>query len=265
MSTARLLLAVPLLAGCATVVGSEATDAEASAVTGVIVVEQTTGTGGPHAEVSARFVKVHGPIDDASLRLAGAQLVMPAAGECSLLVDEPLRPSRVELLSAGTLEVESASGKSTLQPRRLPDVTDLVSGVLYTARTEQVHGKVRVRAAGAEPDVAPLVVEATAPAELTGVRVAGVEPKGAEAVSLGSSRVELTWDAGSPADLVYVDVLATGAPTTRCAFSDQGHGALTLSSQNGTMVVHRLHREPLVGFERGELRFDVARIFAFTR
>lgn len=259
---------VPVVAGCTANIGAaEATDADASAITGVVVVEETAFAGDvPHAEVSARFVKVHGAIDDGALRLAGAELVMPPIGECTTLVDEPLRtPSvvRIQLLNVGALNVESASGKATLQPRRVPDVTDLVSGVLYTARTDGLRGTVRLRAAGADPDVGPLLVEAQAPAELRGLRVGGVEAKSAEPIALAPGSVELEWDAAT--DLVYVDVLAPGTLTTRCAFADHGHATVPApASQNGTFAVHRLRRQPLAGFERGELRFDAARLVPFA-
>lgn len=261
---------VPIVAGCTASVGaSEATDAEASAITGVVVVEETAFAGDvPHAEVSARFVKVHGAIDDGALRLAGADLVMPTLGECTTLVDEPLRtPSvvRIELLNVGALNVESASGKATLQPRRVPDVTDLVSGVLYTARTDGLRGTVRIRAAGADPDVAPLLVEAQAPAELRGLRVSGVEAKSAEPIGIAQGAIDLEWDAATAVDVVYVDVLAPGTLTTRCAFADQGHATIPAPlSQTGTFAVHRLRRQPLAGFERGELRFDAARLVPFA-
>lgn len=251
-------------------VGAEATDAETSAITGVVVVEETAFAGDvPRAEVSARFLKVHGAIDDGALRLAGAELVMPTAGECTVLVDEPLRAAptaNVELLNVGALNVESASGKATLQPRRVPDVTDLVSGVLYTARTEGLRGTVRLRAAGTDPAIGPLLVEAEAPAELRGLRVAGIEAKSAEPIALGGTAVDVEWDAGSKTDLVYVDVLAQGALTTRCAFADaSGHASVPApSSQTGTFAIHRLRRTPLAEFERGELRFDAARLVPFT-
>lgn len=269
MAPWRILLVVPLLAGCsATVVQGEQTDAETSALTGVVVVEETAFAGDvPHAEVSARFVKVHGAVDDGALRLAGTQLTLPQLGECTVLVDEPLRaPSvSVELLNVGALNVESASGKATLQPRRVPDVTDLVSGVLYTARTDGLRGTVRVRAAGAEPEVAPLVVEAQAPAELRGLKVAGIEVKSSEPIAIVATTTDVEWEPGNRGDVVYVDVLAQGALTTRCAVADLGHASVPApSSQTGTFAVHRLHREPLAGFDRGELRFDSARLVPFT-
>jgi hypothetical protein len=269
MSPWRVMIVLPLLAGCTgTVVQGEQTDADTSALTGVVVVEETAFAGDvPRAEVSARFVKVHGAIDDGALRLAGTQLTLPALGECTTLVDEPLRAPTVsvELLNVGALNVESAAGKATLQPRRVPDVTDLVSGVLYTARTDGLRGTVRVRAAGADPEIGPLVAEAQAPAELRGLKVAGVEGKGPEPIGVAAGAIDVDWEAGNRTDVVYVDVLAQGTPTTRCAVADVGHLTVPApSSQTGTIAVHRLHREPLAAMGRGELRFDWARLVPFT-
>ncbi len=63
-----------------------------------------------------------------------------------------------------------------------------------------------------------------------------------------------------------IDVLAQGALTTRCAFADaSGHASVPApSSQSGTFAIHRLRRTPLAEFERGELRFDAARLVPFT-
>ena len=149
-----------------------------------------------------------------------------------------------------------------LDPKELvvsPRILDIVADPPELAP----GGTVRLRAAGADPDVGPLLVEAQAPAELRGLRVGGVEAKSAEPIALAPGSVELEWDAAT--DLVYVDVLAPGTLTTRCAFADHGHATVPApASQNGTFAVHRLRRQPLAGFERGELRFDAARLVPFA-
>src|ERR1035437_6071062 len=114
-----LLLVGPLLGGCsATIVGTpEAADADATSVTGVVLVEQSgSAMDGAHAEISARFLRVHGTVDEGALRLVGAALDMPAPGECAALADADVAPSsRVELLDVGTLTLESGTSRATLQ------------------------------------------------------------------------------------------------------------------------------------------------------
>ena len=273
-SFAPLLLVGPLLGGCsATIVGSpEAADADATSVTGVVLVEQSgSALDGAHAEISARFLRVHGGIDEGALRLVGAALDLPPAGECApLSTTDVATTSRVELLDVGTLTLENGASRATLQPRRVPDVIDLVSGVLYTARTEALAGKVTVRATGGALDAVPFTVEANAPSELRGLRLGGLEAHPNEPVLLTSAGpVELSWQAGEAStDSVYVDVSNLhGTVNLRCTFADDGRGTLPASAlrDDGSISVHRVRREALVrtGIERGEVRFDLSRVIAF--
>jgi hypothetical protein len=276
-SFAPYLLVAPLLGGCsATVVGTpEAADADATSVTGVVLVEQSSNgqeAVGVHAEISARFLRVHGAVDEGALRLVGAALDIPPLGECApLSTTDVATNSRVELLDVGTLTLENGASHATLQPRRVPDVIDLVSGVLYTARTEALAGKVTIRATGGALDAVPFTVEANAPSELRGLHLAGVEARANEAVVVAAAGpAELSWQAGEAGttDSIYVDVSNLhGTVNLRCAFADDGHGTLPAAAlrEDGSISVHRVRREALVrtGIERGEVRFDLARIIAF--
>jgi hypothetical protein len=279
-SLTPFLLVGPLLGGCsATIVGTpEAADADATSVTGVVLVEQSgSSADGAHAEVSARFIKVHGAIDEGALRLVGAALDVPPVGECAPLSAGDAPPSsRVELLDVGTLTLENGASRATLQPRRVPDVIDLVSGVLYTARTDALGGKVTLTATGGTAtggavDVVPFTVEANAPSELRGLHLGGIEAHEGEPVMLtAAGPVDLTWQAGEAGntDAIYVDLSNLhGTVNLRCAFADDGHGTLPASAlrDDGSISVHRVRREALVrtGIERGEVRFDLARVIAF--
>ena len=274
-SFAPYLLVAPLLGGCsATIVGTpEAADADATSVTGVVLVEQSgAGQDGAHAEISARFLRVHGAVDEGALRLVGAALDVPPVGECApLSTTDVATNSRVELLDVGTLTLENGASHATLQPRRVPDVIDLVSGVLYTARTEALAGKVTVHATGGALDAVPFTVEANAPSELRGLHLGGVEARASEPVLLtAAGPAELSWQAGEAGttDSIYVDVSNLhGTVNLRCAFADDGHGTLPAAAlrEDGAISVHRVRREALVrtGIERGEVRFDLARIIAF--
>lgn len=269
------VLVGPLLGGCsATIAGTpEAADADATSVTGVVLVEQSgLASDGAHAEVSARFLRVHGAVDEGALRLVGAALDLPPAGECAPLFSAGgAKSSRVELLDVGTLTLENGASRATLQPRRVPDVIDLVSGVLYTARTEAVRGKVTLRATGGSLDVAPFTVEVNAPPALLGLRLDGVEAHEGDPVLLAASGpAELSWQAGETGgtDVIYVDVSNLhDAVNLRCAFADDGHGTLPAAAlrDDGSLSIHRIRREALVhtGIERGEVRFDLARVISF--
>jgi hypothetical protein len=86
-------------------------------------------------------------------------------------------------------------------------------------------------------------------------------------VAAGEVWIDLAWEAGE--DLIYVDVVAKRAPTLRCAFADSGRASIPNFAQldSGTLFVHRVHGEAFhtKGIDAGEIRFDFARVVAFSR
>jgi hypothetical protein len=268
------------LVGCASPVGAsnESADAEASsAAAAVVVVERTAGPGdGARAEAVARFVQMRsGTVDDQALRMVGAAVDFPTRDACST-VDRAwgahARP--VKLADVGVVSLEANGVKTSLVARQVPDVADLVSGVLYTARGESAlvpRTRYVLRSSG-NAEVEPFEVTALAPAELD-VRVAGQD--GREPVALAPDRnIDIAWDTdGAADDVVYVDIASSDAatPIVRCLFSDAGRATIPAAAWGtidaGTLSVHRLHREPFRarGLEGGEIRFDFARATPFTR
>jgi hypothetical protein len=280
-----LSLAVPsalaLLVGCSAPVAAsaEAADAEATGpASAVVVVERTSGPGdGTRAEAIARFVQMRsGVVDEQALRMIGAAVDFPALGACAPVGrgwgDAPARA--VKLADVGGISLEANGVKTTLAARQLPDVADLVSGVVYTGRGESaLFPQVRytLRSTGTA-EIDAFEVNATAPAEPADVRVASQDGRAAVLLVPGVA-VELTWEPGASDDLVYVDVASreVGTPVTRCLFTDTGHASLPSASlgavDEGTLSVHRLHREAFRahGLDSGEVRFDFARAVSFTR
>ena len=248
--------------GCSAVVTgspSEDTDAQSASVTGVVVVDRMLSSDdSARGEASARFVRVRGAIDDSALRLASASLDLPAIGECGRTSD-PGSARAVELLDVGAITIESPiSGLHvTLASRQVPDVVDLVSGTMYSARIDEATipsgSDVAILVAGSA-DVPAFSVRARAPSAPDAVRLSGLEGPNAE----------LTWNGNGGSDLVYVDV-----GSSRCAFTDDGHATLPASAfgDEGALVVHRVKREALTipGLDSGELRFDFARTIAYRR
>ncbi|MDB4997698.1 MAG: hypothetical protein JWM74_5130 [Myxococcaceae bacterium] len=303
--TLLFLPAAAALMGCSANVASsaEVADAEASPVTAVVVVERSTrfdDTAGnqtaqtSRGEAVARFVRMRsGVVDDDALRMVGAAVDIPAAGTCTRVsssgagaTSAPVARA-VELLDIGAVSLEAEGAKTSFNARRLPDVVDLVSGVVYTGRGEEPfpsRGRFVFRAGGpaaaapAELEIAPFAIEAVIAGEPADLRLnqdlAGQSPT----VLAASTPVELTWTSGADAsDAVYVDI-ASSAPrsvVTRCAFADAGHGVLppsAIASDEGTLSVHRVHREKFSsadgrarGIESGEIRFDFARVVSFHR
>jgi hypothetical protein len=156
-----------------------------------------------------------------------------------------------------------------MAPRQLPDVTDVVSGVLYARATDPAllpdSTRYVLRVTGSA-DLEPFEFSAASAGDPAAVKLAGEEPAGT-LVASGSS-LEVAWPATAAGadDLVYIDVRPAGV---RCTLGDSGHASIStlLLDDAGTLVVHRLRRETLQvrGVDSGEVRFDFARTVAYVR
>jgi hypothetical protein len=284
-STLGLVTAVATLVGCATNVSptGEATDAEVSTTaTAIVVVEGSTANDGSHASAVARFVKARsGIVDDDALRMVGATVDFPAIGACASLAPNRAAPGRtLALLDVGAVSLSASDVAIPLARRQLPDVADLVSGVVYSARADGVPARsaYTLRVEGSpDLDVAPFMVTAASPGEPADLRVAGEDGRdgrrGPISLAVGSP-TEITWESPLAAtdDLVYVDVTSTSSvATARCLFPDAGRASIPSAAfgllDEGTLAVHRLHREAFSarGVDPGEVRFDFARVVSFVR
>ena len=269
---------VPASAACAgTVSGSSETgDANALATTNaIVIVERTVEAGrGSRAEASARFVRVSAPASAAdALRAIGAAIDLPSRGTCATIASlaGAVAPHEsapvVELVDVGPVAIEMEGVSTRLLPRQLPDVTDVVSGVVYARALDPallpVGARYLVHVAGVH-DFSPIEISASGAANPSLVRIAEEDAQGV-LVATGAT-VDLAWDATAVDDVVYVDINPSGV---RCAFGDAGHATVptVFFDDTGAFVVHRLHREPLPagGSASGEIRFDFARSIAYVR
>jgi hypothetical protein len=273
----------PVLAlGCAgTVSGSAGPgDAEARTTSAIVVVERTVdATATARAEANARFVRfaASSTADDA-LRAIGAAVDLPPRETCAPEVaprgesaSDEAAPV-VELVDVGTVSFEADGVQTRLVPRQLPDVTDVVSGVVYARAGDPAilpaATRYRLRVGG-RADLPGFDVIAAAPADPSDVRFRG-EVAGTVTVSGGA--LDLSWTPDGAGDTLYVDVQPAAV---RCTLGDGAiegglaHASLpsTLFDDRGSLVVHRLHREGLhaAGLASGELRFDFARSVAYVR
>lgn len=265
-------LPLPVLIGCAGTVsaGADGVDADATTTTSALVsIERTADPNGSRAEASARFLRVQGTSPDQALEAIGAALELPAAGACAAISPRvsavPAQLPRVELMDVGGVAIEASGVETRLSPRQLPDVTDVVSGVVYARATDPAllpdGTRYYVRVAGA-PELEAFTVGAMAAGSPDEVRVSGEGPDGAVAAS--GANIELSWPNGD--DIVYVDVQPVGV---RCSLGDTGRGSVStlLLDETGSLVVHRLRRESIRvrGVDSGEIRFDFARTIAYRR
>lgn len=279
LSLVGLIAAAPAALGCTgAVAGAEGVDAEpVSRTNAVVAVERTSDPAeGVQAQASARFLRVSATTStDEALSAVGASLDLPAIGTCAAVgtIDQVAGAAPapvVELVDVGTVSLEAAGGETLLWPRQLPDVTDVVSGVVYARAAADPSAlppsaRYVVRVGG--PGIAPLEMAAWAPGPADEIRVAGEDA--GQVVATGAS-LDLSWAASSAGDdLVYVDV---SPHDVRCVFGDTGTASLStvFLDEQGTLAVHRLHREwtsgwATRGIETAEVRFDFARRVGYTR
>jgi hypothetical protein len=280
LSLLVLLPAFPTALGCAgTISGaSDGVDAEASTTTSAVVAVERTAdsTEGSRAEASARFIRVVAPSSaDDALRAIGASLDLPASGSCASLTSLTSAPATqapvVELLDVGSITLQADGVETRLAGRQLPDVTDVVSGVVYARATDPsllpTSTRYAIHVAGGQ-GLEPFELTATAPGDPGDVRIAGEDVPGT--LTATGASVDLSWpaEANLADDVVYVDVRPNGV---RCVLdgATPGHGSVStlFLDDAGTLVVHRLRREPLSarGIDSGEVRFDFARTIAYVR
>src|SRR4029077_15627219 len=148
-----------------------------------------------------------------------------------------------------------------------PDITDVVSGVVYARAADPTLLPAErlsvVHVAGGR-GLPAFQINARAPEDPCKVRISGENRPGI--VTLTGPTLDFSWTADASNDLVYVDARPDGI---RCLFENVGHAAVStvLLGAGGTVVVHRLRREPLraPGVDSGEVRFDFARAVGYVR
>jgi hypothetical protein len=281
-----LALALPAL-GCTGAVAETATgDAETARTTSAIVIVERTvdATGTPRVETSARFARVPaGTSTRDALRTIGAAIELPPAGSCASIAAlaggaSAGVPPVIELIDVGAVSLETSGRETRLVPRQVPDVTDVVSGVVYARAADPVlfpsSARYLLRVSGS-PDVEPFEVTATAPADPADVHVAGEDAAGVAVPT--ASPIEVAWTPSAADDALYIEVQPAGF---RCTLEDTAgqvgsqageatHASVpaSLVDDSGTLVLHRVHREALSarGLEGGEIRFDFSRAVAYAR
>ena len=246
--------------------------AEGASSAALVVFERTvTADDTAHASTVARFIKMRsGAVDEQTLRMVGATLDLPALGTCggagATASDGDQAgdgPRAVELLDVGSVAIEAAGTHTTLEARSLPDIVDLVTGVLYSTRATALdalpgRGIYLLHSAGSsgaidvEHNVAPFDVSATAPGEPSDLRIDGQDARATDGVTLkAGGGVDLAWELGDtsdPDDVVYVELIAgrsasadtatdrPGGPSgpivanVRCLFADRGVAAIPASA-----------------------------------
>jgi hypothetical protein len=226
------------------------------------------------ASAIARFVSVPEFSDASRLLVAsGAIFELPALGTCQAAeAQDELEGANallgpVEFVEAGEVTLAASGVTTPLVPHAFPAVGTFASGVLYTTRD---------RESSALPSAVPYVVSVTGSPEMTAVRAQADAPPVPAHVRVGGAdlgdidvvrtdrAIDVSWERGAAADVVYVELLSyDGSPTTVCSFPDQvGAGSISAGTfagaGGGRIAVHRLRQRHIgaASASVGEIRFD---------
>ncbi len=243
-------------AGCA--VQGETRDEDLATQSAALVhLERQEGS----SHVVARYVRAASVTPEA-VRATGGTFDLPALGQCSPLdahASGPIAP--VELLAAGNTTLVQGDAVVELIPRSIPDMSDLVSGFVYSKTAELKTGPATLMLAGVSE---PIAIEL--PAVLGNVAVDG--QRGSLELDSSTSVVRVTWDPAPAAhdSLILADVYGA-AIAVRCTFEDSGAGELdrSLFGARGALVLRRLvhaelEREP---FQRVVIDSETSRTLPY--
>lgn len=249
-------------------------DAPARA-TGMLFVERVEGGGSPGVQVGARFLRMVGVSDEALPDLVGTPVVPPAGrcierGTAGDAAPDPLR-AEVRLLDVGTIRVQAEGAQLSMDPRRFPDLWNVVSGVLYGAEADLPLGTWRFTAQGAQGlGIGAFDVSAQAPETLAQVRVgeASLPTTGNLALTLARRGVlPIRWLRTVSDD--RISVVFEGNGMMACGARDEGSldldGAMAdrareIIGTGGTISVHRMRSRPFStqGLDAATLVFDLS-------
>jgi hypothetical protein len=248
----------------------------------VVVERSADSVEGVRAQASARFVRVAASSSiDVVMQAVGAALELPPSGSCASvnLAPHAAAPGMpmpyVELVDVGTVSLEARGVVTRLGLRQVPDVTDVLTGVVYARGAEATllpSGAPYVLHVAGGPNLLAFDVVAVAPRDPVDVTVAGEGPAGT-LLARGQS-VDMSWTPDRADDVLFADVQPAGV---RCVLADPGdragdglaHAGVPASflDDSGSLVVHRVRRAPLVtgGVADGEIRFDFSRALTYVR
>lgn len=227
-------------------------------------------------QVGARFVQFTGVARGALPELLGTPAIPEAVGCSQQEPRESDQSSRAEvrLLDVGALEVRSGAHTLALEPRRLPDLFRVVSGVVYAAEGEIEGSRWQFHAAGNTSARIPAFdVEARAPEALSGFSV-GDQVIGANSgvVRLPRGAFSLRWTRGDASDFIVAHFEGSASehavPVVCSARDDAGSleidaawaERIARTASVGRLVVHRVGVRPfaLANVDNAAVIFDSA-------
>lgn len=280
-----LLLATCGLAACAGTVGGNGDStvepqAEQQRSVAILFVERTAAeTSTSSAHVGARFVQLSGMSPTVLPTLLGTPALPGGATGCterssdtSALTASDAR-AEARLIDVGTIDVQADGRTLRLEPRRFPDLWNVVSGVIYATDGELPATDWHFSAPGsAATHLGAFDVDARAPDDLAGVTIADHALAAGGTVSVPRRAFAVRWTRGEREDDVMVTFDGSAgerATTITCTARDEGlleldtawaERVADLASTGASVVVHRLRARPFTAahVENAQVVFDLS-------
>jgi hypothetical protein len=272
-----LALGITACANGSVIAESGDSQADAQHSSAVLFVERhAVETAGAPAHIGARFVQYTG-LPAASLPdLLGTPHIPNGATGCAERADANLdtEGARAEarLLDVGSIDVRSGDRTVRLEPRRFPDLWNVVSGVIYATDGELAADEWQFTAAGnPQTRMGGFDVTLRAPEDPGSVVVAEQAFGPGLNVLLPRRAFQVRWNRGDVADdVVFAIESAPGAdhPTTiECAAHDEGSLDIDaawaermsdVARTGATLTLHRVRSRPFSGLqvESAQVVFD---------
>jgi hypothetical protein len=231
---------------------------------------------GGQVQVGARFMRYSGIANGALSEVLGLVSAPQTLG-CSVRDTggssaEPPPRAQIQLLDVGRIEVQTERDGILLEPRRLPDLFHVVSGVVYAGEGAFTGNLWRFRADGSGASRVPAFeLSARGPDVVTNVVVGQQSATQAEAINglaLPEGAFVVRWSRAErpePSDRVMVEFVSPTTATVVCVADDnvgfvEVSAALRerMNARDTVLVVHRLRSRnfALASMEQAAMVFD---------
>lgn len=274
-----LTTAALLLGGCAPSpqeLGQEGAGAVLGSSAVLFVERQWSAGPAGQVQVGARFVRYSGISRNSLSEVLGFPSSPEQLGcslrESSATAAEPPARAQVQLLDVGRLEVQTERDGILLEPRRLPDLFHVVSGVVYAGEGAFTGDTWHFRADGSNASRVPsFSMSARGPDSFSSlsfgpVGSSAVSPaEASNGVALPEGAFAVRWPAGEAGDRVVLEFTAPNAATIVCVAEDSTgvvdidrNWRERLSSSGTVMVMHRMRSRSftLASMEQASVVFD---------
>ncbi|HSC88954.1 MAG TPA: hypothetical protein VLC09_16845 [Polyangiaceae bacterium] len=265
--------------GCSVQTDDYSTSEVLGSAQAILLVQRVDSAEGvSRGDALAGFVRLPPSADrDAALAMAGLVQEIPPAGTCRLRTfSSDTRPvselSRIDLLDAAAVELQTASTTHQLAPHAIPTVTDLIRGVVHTSRDRDTAGlpageRYRWIARDIE-ELGSLDASFTSPTLPSEVTVGGA-PWEVPGPRKAGPFLDFTWaPAGASDDDTIWIVVENGTRSIGCTFADAdgagsvpstwGDEVLAVSGDELRLTLHRIRKHSAVapGLSNVTVRFD---------